>query len=578
MEVSGDRLLLRVGDKSTSQYKWEAEYGISYSKLNITPGEHKTVGISFGYNEFYGNRTRWPSGASIYDPSTWANLYSTNNWSLPGVGYFSYGDIPVVVDGNATDECEWVDADRLSFSTIGGAVTTYVKHDQESIYLRFYVPNNYSQSGMQVFLDSNLSGGVAPQVDDFRLTVWHNGSVAESRGNGSSWVSQSSSGWTGASFDAQIYWEAEVNISFDKLGVTNGTHKIIGIGFVNTNVNNTDYHWPSDLNSTNPDTWNKRASSDNWSLGEVELYFDDCTFEGSVGYSSAGYGVAINFTSPYPINITKLRYYIDYYQVPLEVHLWNISVGMPGANLITPFNTTPSTYGWHTVDLPAPVTVDSGKFFGGIVWLQYGPQIGIDNDAPHNTQALRYNGSEWSNLNSIDWGIRAVGTYYGSSTTSTTMPPNVTLNSPYYNDNYTAGPIPYNFSVSDDRSLKNISLYNNRTGVWEWNVAFVTSQNGTRTYNQSTSITYEGYILWNVLAYDTGGQYSWGTTNLTFYVYSTTTLSATTSMPLTTTSPGAGSTTLPLTTTVPTTTLSPTQSHQSSMLTGWNLISLPVNL
>ena len=56
------------------------EFQIRLSKLGITPGEAKTVGISFMIRDMGMNLGAWPSGTISDDPSTWADMHSSDLW------------------------------------------------------------------------------------------------------------------------------------------------------------------------------------------------------------------------------------------------------------------------------------------------------------------------------------------------------------------------------------------------------------------------------------------------------------------------------------------------------------------
>lgn len=66
---------------STSNY-WQAEFNITYAKVQITPGEPKILGValmSFDYT--IGYPYFWPPMApSDSGPSNWGNLISEENW------------------------------------------------------------------------------------------------------------------------------------------------------------------------------------------------------------------------------------------------------------------------------------------------------------------------------------------------------------------------------------------------------------------------------------------------------------------------------------------------------------------
>lgn len=58
-----------------------AEFAIPFSKLGITVGEPKTIGIAFC--NCWAASDYWPSGADWMDPSTWGAAYSPDYWSSP---------------------------------------------------------------------------------------------------------------------------------------------------------------------------------------------------------------------------------------------------------------------------------------------------------------------------------------------------------------------------------------------------------------------------------------------------------------------------------------------------------------
>ncbi|MGA1848025.1 MAG: hypothetical protein ACMUHB_01670 [Thermoplasmatota archaeon] len=57
------------------------EFNISYSKLGITAGEAKTVGVMFYIMTNGADNTAWPSGSQQNDPSTWGKMSSSDLWA-----------------------------------------------------------------------------------------------------------------------------------------------------------------------------------------------------------------------------------------------------------------------------------------------------------------------------------------------------------------------------------------------------------------------------------------------------------------------------------------------------------------
>lgn len=73
----------------STQSVWQAEYNITYSKLNIIAGMDKTLGVFFftfdsviTYN--------WPATTGWFRPDTWGDMTSNGyNWEVPELNVFS---------------------------------------------------------------------------------------------------------------------------------------------------------------------------------------------------------------------------------------------------------------------------------------------------------------------------------------------------------------------------------------------------------------------------------------------------------------------------------------------------------
>ncbi|MBI4173393.1 MAG: PGF-pre-PGF domain-containing protein, partial [Candidatus Aenigmarchaeota archaeon] len=93
--------------------------------------------------------------------------------------------------------------------------------------------------------------------------------------------------------------------------------------------------------------------------------------------------------------------------------------------------------------------------------------------------------------------------------------PNVTLSSPVDGFNTSSASATFNCSVTDDYAIANVSLYINSTGTWHANqTAGLTGTANSTTLTVSGLA--DGQYLWNCLAYDTAGNYSFATANRTF--------------------------------------------------------------
>ncbi|NIO37326.1 hypothetical protein GTO27_06430 [Candidatus Bathyarchaeota archaeon] len=70
----------------TYEFSWDAEFNITYSKIEVVAGVEKTIGIAFFATSFHYGEYRtdsWPTNNSeiVTDPSNWGDLISTGyNW------------------------------------------------------------------------------------------------------------------------------------------------------------------------------------------------------------------------------------------------------------------------------------------------------------------------------------------------------------------------------------------------------------------------------------------------------------------------------------------------------------------
>jgi len=84
---------------------WQAEYNITYAKIEITAGQPKTLGIAFeSWDYATGLPVFWPPMTPIESnyPSNWGNLTSEENWipefpsSVALLGFLMLITIPLV--------------------------------------------------------------------------------------------------------------------------------------------------------------------------------------------------------------------------------------------------------------------------------------------------------------------------------------------------------------------------------------------------------------------------------------------------------------------------------------------------
>ena len=111
----------------------------------------------------------------------------------------------------------------------------------------------------------------------------------------------------------------------------------------------------------------------------------------------------------------------------------------------------------------------------------------------------------------------SAGGYYGTTN------PNVTLVTPivdYYNDTSNPATVIFNCSVTDEISLKNLSLY--ITGVTNTSFAYNDTCNVTGTSDSCSwqKLIHNGNYTWNCLGYDNTNHSDWADINWSFEVNS----------------------------------------------------------
>jgi len=143
---------------------------------------------------------------------------------------------------------------------------------------------------------------------------------------------------------------------------------------------------------------------------KVELYYDDGT--ASTYWYDANFIWAVRFTAPfYPLNISKAKVMVydpnSTGNYSATVHVYEDNYGVPGIDLIPPFNTTIDTFfpDWEEFGLNVPIV--SGDFWIGITapGNPAGPYA-LSDSGTIADRSMFNDGSNW-NLLSNDLMIRA---------------------------------------------------------------------------------------------------------------------------------------------------------------------------
>jgi uncharacterized repeat protein (TIGR01451 family) len=174
-----------------------------------------------------------------------------------------YGTSPNV-DGRIAPG-EYAGADKVTFPGYGGDVEVFFREDGSYLYVAFdFSAPQTPGSAAQVFLDTNHDRASAPQTDDYRLSIIRSGTLDEMRGTGSGWGGPTAPiSWTAATTLTLSGWQAEFRIQYNKLGLTPGTFKVLGLALRNGGLA-VDYYWPAGASSAQPASWGNLTSSSNW--------------------------------------------------------------------------------------------------------------------------------------------------------------------------------------------------------------------------------------------------------------------------------------------------------------------------
>lgn len=161
-----------------------------------------------------------------------------------------YGTAPTV-DGTISPG-EWDDASTVTFSVKDGDCTVYVKQDGSSLYVAFDIPDTTPATPLSIdkcaiLLDVDHNDGYPAQTDDLQFFASRDGGLRELHGTGGGWTGvYPEVGWTASASSMADGFQTEYSIPYDKIGVTAGVDKTLGIAFEVYDLANgySDYWWP----------------------------------------------------------------------------------------------------------------------------------------------------------------------------------------------------------------------------------------------------------------------------------------------------------------------------------------------
>jgi len=158
---------------------------------------------------------------------------------------------------------------------------------------------------------------------------------------------------------------------------------------------------------TSDSLWTSISDTFHYYAGRI-WYYDD----GEPGYITqftTNDMIAVRFTVPEDSQVTLATLIYNFYRDPnypldsVEVHVWGNAMGLPGSDLLTPFNVWPSNtpqepQAWTYVDVRNyGITVAHDEFFVGVRFLSSYPVILIDSPGSFNRSYVN-DGSGWQQI------------------------------------------------------------------------------------------------------------------------------------------------------------------------------------
>jgi hypothetical protein len=289
------------------------------------------------------------TGVLIYSANDPPSIVTTQDIQLQRIqAHAIYGSTPTL-DGVVDPVEEWGDAEAIVF-----AEGVYVKKNCSHLHIGFMVDisDGFFDEDVDrsvVLFDVNHDNGTAPKVDDLRLVVYFNGTLAELHGTGSDWTMVTPSGWKGYSADSGSEHCYEYSIPYSKIGVTSGEADILGfaLGYYSIDPRGEalSFWWPKTVAKPNqPDTWTdlifapKPTIESCDSMGVTKNSFD-------AGENLYVKGLGYSYPSWILVTITKDITWVDQMEIPVppdEDCIWGETgfQSNPAGELI------PSTFIW----------------------------------------------------------------------------------------------------------------------------------------------------------------------------------------------------------------------------------------
>ncbi|MCI0489016.1 MAG: hypothetical protein L0229_20680 [Blastocatellia bacterium] len=189
-----------------------------------------------------------PSAITIFDDSKAAEASGLFDHSFP------FGKTPVI-DGVLKAD-EWADA-ASAFIDVeeGWRVKVFYKRHASNLYFAFSdLKNKGRERYPEIMIDAKGDRGASWGGDDWWLHISYND--CEGKGRYNVWnCTPAKPGWKANNFPLPDPGTVEAEVSYEKLGITPGVSKMIGLAFNVTDTRSDYDYWPASARLADPSSW-----------------------------------------------------------------------------------------------------------------------------------------------------------------------------------------------------------------------------------------------------------------------------------------------------------------------------------
>jgi len=250
------------------------ELKIPLNILGITPGTFKDVHMRVR-SYVNGSGYNVPFESSYVKPDGWTLLLtSPSAWGSDPMTFDAHNGTAVTLDG-VKSSGEWDDAFPYYYSVSGTTkyISMYTKTYNEALYIYLHYSNPVDKTEdtlVELGFDVDYDHDGTPRDGDFVIEVNYLGQAREWYPGSTYWNETNPSGWSFAIDNSSSGWSVEIMIPYEKLNLTPGDDKDVGMVLYFTDGSSISQNQPVFSSWWDTSTWNRITSSDNWG-GSIEV-------------------------------------------------------------------------------------------------------------------------------------------------------------------------------------------------------------------------------------------------------------------------------------------------------------------